>query len=287
MDPAFRNMANWHPPTPPVWMVCSRPTQAAEREQIGRLSRPTCPIARPTSQLLRESPPAGIRPAWSPCPACSHPIPGAGTPRTWAAIAGTLPNRMADVAALAQIAGWNPANLATLAGLFAANAGGRTGGQWAAIAAHLPNREADVATMARIAGWKPANLASLAGLFAANAGGRAPADWATIAARLIDREADVATWARIAAWNIPNLASLAGLFAANAGNRTAGDWATIAAQWIDHEAEIATLAQGPSMDCRRPRLAGPESRQITPTSKRSSLRGQPTRKARRWRAKPC
>ena len=148
--------------------------------------------------------------------------------------------------ALRQITGWHAPNLANLDGLFAANAGGRTGADWAAIAANLPDREADVATLARIAaGWNAPNLANLARLFAANAGGRTAEQWAAIAAHLPNRQADVATLARIAGWNPTNLASLAGLFAANAGGRTSAEWATIAAQWIDHEADIATLARVP------------------------------------------
>ena len=64
--------------------------------------------------------------------------------------------------ALRQIIGWHAPNLANLDGLFAANAGGRTGADWAAIAANLPDREADVATLARVPRWTAADLASLA-----------------------------------------------------------------------------------------------------------------------------
>jgi hypothetical protein len=75
---------------------------------------------------------------------------------------GTGTNQPKIDPAFARIAGWNTANLANLAGLFAADAGGRTAAQWAAIAAKLPNREADVATIARIPRWAAADLASLA-----------------------------------------------------------------------------------------------------------------------------
>ncbi len=57
-------------------------------------------------------------------------------------------------------AGWNAANLANLASLFTADAGGRTAQEWAQIAvahASLRNRENNVATLAT-AGWTSTDL---------------------------------------------------------------------------------------------------------------------------------
>ena len=101
-------------------------------------------------------------------------------------------------------AGWNAANLTNLAGLFAADAGGRTAQEWVQIAQHLANRENDVAKFARIpATWNAANLANLAKLFATDAGGRAAQEWAQIAvahASLSNRENNVAILAT-AGWS--------------------------------------------------------------------------------------
>jgi hypothetical protein len=145
----------------------------------------------------------------------------------WAEIAAQLIDREADVATFARFStarpsmqSWVHSHLAHLAGLFAANSGGRTAADWAAIAVEreLIDREADVAALARIAGWQIANLVRLAHLFGeaivahvlnANAVDRTAADWATIAAQLVDREADVAMLARIPLWSAANLASLA------------------------------------------------------------------------------
>ena len=148
--------------------------------------------------------------------------------------------------ALRQITGWHAPNLVNLDGLFAANAGGRTGADWAAIAANLPDREADVATLARIAaGWNapptsPTWLASsrpTPGAGPLNSGQPLPPICPT-------GRPTSPPWRGLPV-GTPQPRQPGWPLRGQRRRQDSADWATIAAQWIDHEADIATLARVP------------------------------------------
>ncbi len=142
--------------------------------------------------------------------------PGGRTAAQWQAIAvahGGLADHEADVAAFARVAnGWTAANLATLGGLFGADAGARTVTDWVQLAgghAGVADHEQVVAGLAR-AGWLAVDLTNFfAQAIAAGMGAPAAVAVLTIAGAPAHSRAML-----VAGWTAADL----GTFVGTAGN---------------------------------------------------------------------